>query len=194
MWAISMATTYPAQGAQTGYSRVAIGLHWGIAALLAANLILGFWHNSFGKQTSAWLMFFHESIGVSVVGLTLVRLAWRLSHRPPALDEVVKAWEAKLARTVHASFYVLLLLLPLTGLSYASSWGRAIPFFGLLEISPLPVPTSSTARALFGNVHEVLAFVTIGLILLHVTGALKHHLQGHAHLIRRMSPWGSPTR
>jgi cytochrome b561 len=173
---------------QRRYSAVAIGLHWAIAALLAANIFLGFFHDAWGRSASSWLMFFHKSIGIAVLALTVVRLAWRLFRRPPPLDGSLERWEANLARLVHAAFYVLLLALPLSGWMFSSSWGRPNPFFGLVEMPPLPVAASDGARTLFGELHEILGFVTIALILLHVGGALKHHLQGHRHLIARMAP------
>ncbi|HEX9965645.1 MAG TPA: cytochrome b [Allosphingosinicella sp.] len=180
--------SYEAFDRQARYSTVAIGLHWAIALLLTANIVLGFFHDSWGRTASAWLMFFHKSIGLSVLALTIFRLLWRLAHRPPPLDDALKRWEAGLARSVHAAFYALLLALPLTGWMFSSSWGRPNPFFGLVEIPALPVPNSDGARTLFGELHEILGFLAIALIGLHVAGALKHHLQGHRHLIGRMAP------
>lgn len=179
-------------GGQPRYSTVAIILHWGIAVLLTANILLGFFYASWGKPAAAWLMFFHKSVGISILVLTILRLLWRLAHRPPPFDDSLARWEKRIARLAHAAFYLFLLALPATGWMFSSSWGRASPWFGLLEIPPLPVATSDGARALFGELHEILAWVTIALILLHVAGALKHHLQGQRHLIRRMLPPAYP--
>jgi cytochrome b561 len=170
------------------YSTVAIWLHWLIAAFLAANIFLGFFHDAWGKSGSAWLMFFHKSLGISVLALTLFRLAWRLGNRPPPFDSSLKRWEANLARSVHYAFYVLLLALPLTGWMFSSSWGRPSPFFGLFEMPPLPVANSGGARAAFGNLHEILGFLAIALIVLHVAGALKHYFEGHRQVLGRMAP------
>ena len=41
----------------------------------------------------------------------------------------------------------------------------------------------------FEEVHEYLAYIALALIALHVAGALKHHFDGHRHLIGRMAPW-----
>jgi len=77
--------------------------------------------------------------------------------------------------------------LPLTGWMLSSSSARATNFFGLFEIAPLPVAKS--AHDLLEETHELLGKLMIGLILLHVAGALKHHFQGHRHIIGRMGPW-----
>lgn len=171
------------------YSRLAIWLHWLIAALLIANLFLGFYHEDFGKAATPWMMFFHKAIGLSVLALTLVRLAWRLTHSPPPFDACLKPWEAGLAKLIHAFFYLFLLAIPITGWMLSSSSNRATSFFGLFDVGPLPVSRSDEAHDLFEEVHEILGKLMIGLILLHVAGAAKHHLQGHRHLIGRMAPW-----
>lgn len=170
------------------YSAVAIWLHWIIALLLVTNLFLGFQHEAFGKPAEAWLMFYHKAIGISVFALTLFRLGWRLGHRPPPLDASVTPWERRLAHSIHALFYVALVAIPLTGWLLSSSSGRPTNWFGLFSIPPLPVSRSDDAHDLFEEAHELLAFLSIGLILLHLAGALKHHLQGHRHLIRRILP------
>jgi len=188
-----MASAAAMTGEETArYTGVAIALHWIIAALLIANIALGFGHESFGKAATPWLMFFHKAIGMTVLGLTLARLAWRLGHRPPAHDAVLKAWERGLASFIHWLFYAMLVAIPLTGWLLSSTGGRVTSFWGLFDIAPLPVPKSS--RDLYEGAHELLGKLMIGLVLLHVAGALKHHLEGHRHLIGRMAPWAYRRR
>jgi cytochrome b561 len=185
-----MASAAAMTGEETArYTRVAIFLHWLIAALLIGNLFLGLYHEDFGKAATPWMMFFHKAIGISVLALTLVRLAWRLTHRPPAFDPVLKRWERGLAGFIHWLFYFMLIAIPLTGWLLSSSSGRATNYFGLFEIPPLPVSRGEDAHDLFEGLHEWLGKAMIGLVLLHVAGALKHHFSGHRHLIGRMAPW-----
>ncbi|TFI56585.1 cytochrome b [Sphingomonas parva] len=171
------------------YTRVAIWLHWIIAALVVANLFLGFFHEDFGKAATPWMMFYHKSFGLTVLGLTLARLAWRLGHRPPAFDPALKPWEARLAGVIHALFYVALIAIPLSGWLLSSSSARGTNFFGLFDIAPLPISRSDDVHDLFEELHELLGLAMVGLLALHVAGALKHHLQGHRHLIGRMAPF-----
>lgn len=171
------------------YSRGAMWFHWTIATLILLNLPLGFFHDDFGPAARAWMMVFHKATGITVLALSVARLLWRLGHRPPPFDAAMHPWEALLARLTHWLFYLLMLALPLTGWMLSSSGGRAIDYFGLFEIAPLPVSRSEGAHDLFEGLHERLALAMIGLILLHVAGAAKHHLQGHRHLIGRMAPW-----
>lgn len=171
------------------YSRVAMWLHWLIAALLVVNLLLGFFYDEFGKPATPWLMWFHKSIGITILALTLVRLGWRLTHRPPPFDAVMKRWEAGLARLIHGLFYVALLVVPLTGWAASSAAGREPSWFGLFNVGLLPVASGDDSYEFFEDAHELLAKLTIGLVFLHVAGALKHHFEGHRHLIGRMAPW-----
>jgi len=175
--------------ADARYSRVAIWLHWIIAVLILANLFLGFFHESFGEAAEAPMMITHMSVGVIVLGLSLLRFLWRLGHWPPPFDPVLKGWEVFLARLTHALFYVLMILLPLSGWAIVSTGDRPVPFLGLFAIAALPVARGREAHDAFEEWHELLALVMIALILLHVAGALKHHLQGHRHLTGRMAPW-----
>lgn len=171
------------------YSRVAVWLHWIIAALIVLNLLLGFFHEDFEKPVRSAMMDVHKATGLTILALTLARLGWRLGHRPPPFDPVMKAWEVGLARAVHWLFYALLVVLPLSGWILVSTSGRVTSWFGLFEVAPLPVSRAKDVHELFEEVHELLAYVALALLALHVAGALKHHFEGHRHLIGRMALW-----
>jgi len=188
-----MASIPPERPTLTGYSTVAIWLHWIIAALVVVNLLLGLYHEEFERPVRAWIMFFHRSIGITVLVLSLTRLAWRLGHRPPPFDPVLKKWETGLASFVHWIFYALLILIPLSGWLLSSTGGKPFNFFGLVQMPLLPI-RGDDAHDLLEEVHEILGKAMIGLILLHVAGALKHHFEGHKHLIGRMAPWAYRER
>jgi cytochrome b561 len=179
----------PKGQAAAHYSRVAIWLHWIIAVLVVVNLYLGFYHEDFIRPVRAWMMYFHRSTGIMILGLSLGRLLWRVGHRPPPFDPVLKRWEMLLARTVHWLFYALLIALPLSGWLMSSAAGRPVSFFSLFDIGLLPVPQTDEAHDLLGEAHELFGKIMVGLILLHIAGALKHHFEGHRHLIGRIAPW-----
>lgn len=173
--------------AERRYSRVAMWFHWIIATLIITNLFLGFFREDFGKDAVRPLITTHKSIGITVLALSLGRLAWRLSHRPPAYDAAMKAWEKTLARIVHWLFYGLMIAVPLSGWAMSSAAGRPTTFFTLFAVGFLPV--SPESKDFWDELHELLSFGLIGLIVLHVGGALKHHFEGHKHVIGRMAPW-----
>lgn len=173
------------------YSRGAIWLHWIIAGLIVVNLTIGLLHDDFERSVRGVLMNWHKSIGFLVVALTLLRIVWRLTHRPPAMDAALKPWEASLARTVHILFYVMLLAMPLSGWFMVSTGTRINPthFFWLFDIGPLPVARGEAAHEAGEFLHNWLGYSMIALLALHVAGAIKHHLDGHRQVVARMAPW-----
>jgi cytochrome b561 len=171
------------------YSRVAMWFHWVLAALIVANLAVGFFHEDFSKPVRSSLMAFHKATGLAILALSLGRLAWRLAHRPPAFDPALQRWEVTIAKAAHWLFYVLMIVIPISGWLMVSGSGRATSFFGLFNVPALPISNSDETHDLLEEAHELLGWAILVLIVLHVLGAAKHHLQGHRHLIGRMGPW-----
>lgn len=174
---------------QARYSKVAIWLHWAIALLILLNIPLGFFRGAFPRD---WQMIqLHKSIGFTVLALTLVRIGWRMTHRPPPFDAVLKRWETGLAHAVHGAFYLLLLALPISGWVMGSTGtrGNTTNFFWLFPIGPLPLAPNAELHDNLETLHGWMGWAMIVLVALHVGGALKHHLDGHRHLLRRMAPF-----
>jgi cytochrome b561 len=169
------------------YSWGAIVLHWAIAALVLVNLVIGLFHESL-LDGIGWVMPVHRSVGIAVLALTLVRLGWRLGHRPPPLPFDMPGWERAAAKATHWGFYILLLVLPISGwmLSSNPARPRAMSWFGLFPIPPLPI---STAAAKLGhNVHGLLGYAMLALVVLHVAAALRHHFLLRDAVLGRMAP------
>ena len=79
--------------------------------------------------------------------------------------------------------------LPLSGWMIVSTNGRATSWFGLFDVPALPFGRGEGLHDLAEEAHELLAYGILVLLALHIGGALKHHLEGHRHLIGRMAPW-----
>jgi cytochrome b561 len=183
-----MASAPAMRGMETDrYTRTAVALHWIIAGLIVANLALGFFHDDFDKPIRANVMTLHKSFGFTILALSLARLGWRLTHRPPRADAVLKRWEATLAGLTQWVFYGLMIALPITGWVLSSGGGRATNFYWLLRIPALAVTKATGKQA--GEFHEYLGWTMLVLLLLHIAGALSHQLQGHRQVLGRMAPW-----
>jgi cytochrome b561 len=190
------------------YTAVAIVLHWAIAFAVLFMLPLGFWmHEQIeeGVATDGVYRAFqlHKSIGLAVLALSLVRLGWRLTHKVPPLPEHMPAWERLAARATHWAFYVVTIGLPLSGWLYVSTdWSIhedgplaiATRFFGLFTVPALfGLPQASadvreaTAEAAF-LAHAAMAWTAIGLAVLHVFAALKHHVFDKDAVLAQMVP------
>ncbi len=168
------------------YSWGAIWLHWSIAALVLVNLTLGLFHESL-LDGIKWVIPIHKSIGITVLALTLLRLGWRLTHRPPLPVDMTR-WERIGAKAVHWAFYALLLALPLTGWMLSSNPARLRPmsWFWLFPVPPLPI-SGATAK-LGHNLHGIIGYAMVVLVVLHVVAALRHHFLLRDAVLGRMAP------
>jgi cytochrome b561 len=171
------------------YSKTAILLHWLIAILIVTNVVLASMSEDLPRAARAAYMDPHKAIGISILTLSVLRLLWRLGHRPPPLPQSLAGWQANLGRFVHALFYFLIIAVPVTGWLMVAAREGAPPvnFFGLFSID-LPV-TDSKALSSFGHEgHEILTKPLVVLVILHVAGALKHQFIDRLPFIQRMWP------
>lgn len=170
------------------YSYTAITLHWLIALLLAFQIALG-WALEGNNSPELFARYqLHKSVGIAILLLSLARLATRLfTARPPASDG--PAWTRALAAIVHALFYLVMILGPITGWLLVSTAKVQVPtlLFGIIPWPHLPVGRiwHEPAEA----IHGAMAWLAIGLFLLHIAGALRHQwLLGKPEL-QRMIPF-----
>jgi cytochrome b561/polyisoprenoid-binding protein YceI len=178
------------------YSTVAIVLHWTIAALIVLQVVLAGRMEARTPEAFAVTQF-HKSVGITILLLSLARLAWRLTHRPPPEPPGLAGWERGLAGAVHWGLYAVMILMPLTGWIMVSTSRITLPtlLYGTLPWPHLPgLPElAPTAKAAWNEVaktahHTIIkgAYVLFGL---HVAGALKHHLvDRHTPVLPRMAP------
>jgi cytochrome b561 len=166
------------------YTSVAVVLHWAIAALIVSNIAIGFVMEGLAQPLKAAALAFHFSSGITILGLTMLRVTWRLTHRPPPFDADLASWERAAAHIVHGLLYVLMIGMPLAGWSIISAHPPrpqgAATIWGLLRlpaissISNLADGAQKAAHGLFVDAHSAGAWILTGLLVLHVAGALKH--------------------
>jgi len=173
------------------YTRVAIGLHWTIALLIITNLTIGLLMDALPKG----IVPIHKSIGMTILLLSLLRLGWRLGHRPPPLPTTVKRWEKGLAHAVHWIFYALIILIPLSGWIFTSASPKRHPltYFGLFPLPMFPVSQNKAISNAWADRHELMAYLLITLLLLHIAGALKHRFVDRDRTLDRMLPGAGPA-
>jgi cytochrome b561 len=180
------------------YTRVAILLHWSCAAALAAQIVLGWRLVAEQVLVRSSLLQLHKSIGILILILTLVRLFWRM-WKPPPQPLSPKPIEQMLARWVHVGFYTLLLVLPLSGWAMTSLRSPAmLRLFGVLPWPHLPLTSllSISSQEMLADkvqgIHVLASWLMIGLLLLHIAGALKHHFISKDGTIGLMLPGLAP--
>jgi len=182
-----------------GYNRVAVTLHWLIAAAILTLLASGLWMTDAIKvpatQATAFTVYqWHKSLGLTVLVLSLARLAWRLFSPPPPLPSNMGPMSRLAARGAHAAFYILMIGLPLVGWAMvsASIYGLPTLVFGLFEwphISLLAnLEDKAPVEAAFRTAHQIGGYLMIALLILHVAAALKHHFIDRDHVLAAMLP------
>ena len=182
------------------YSAVAILLHWasalGVIALIGMGLIMT--HAGLAPMRQFQLYQWHKSVGVTVLGLTILRVLWRLTHRPPPHPAGMPARERVAASTAHGLLYLLLVGLPLTGWAVVSLSPFNIPtvLFGVVPWPHLPLAElvpNPAAEGFLKLVHAYGAWLLTALLILHVAAALRHHFIIHDDVLRRMLPARAPS-
>ena len=170
------------------YTRTAVTLHWMVGALVLTALTLGWimadMHTS---PLKVELFSWHKWIGITVLALFFVRVAWRLTHPAPPLLPMA-AWQHYVAQASHGLLYALLLVQPLTGWLYSSAAGHSVVYLGLLPLPDLIHKNPALAPSL-KEVHETCGWILAVVVGLHVLAALKHHYVDRDDTLRRMLRW-----
>ena len=126
---------------------------------------------------------FHKSIGVTIFILVLLRIYWRFTHKPPALLATMKPWEKRFATAAHHGLYLLMVLIPLTGILMSIGSKYGIKWFGIKIISGID---SKPMRELFSEFHEIFGQVLLVIVIFHILGAIKHSIFNQDGTLRRM--------
>ncbi|HVP89430.1 MAG TPA: cytochrome b [Casimicrobiaceae bacterium] len=170
------------------YPLTVIALHWMTAAAVVGLVVLGWWmqvipKDPVGPRADAYNL--HKSLGLSVLLLMLLRLAWRASHRPPELPPL-PAWQAWSARAVHGLLYALMFAVAFSGYLGSATSGFPVKFFGVL----LPAWTAANPalKELCSVVHLATSWMLVAAIAIHLLATLHHQWVLRDGLLWRMWP------
>lgn len=191
----------------TKYTNVAILLHWLIGIAILFMFVLGWFMTELPKETPKTTSFdifnlglitwgveeeqsqrsfyfnLHKSVGLSLLMLIVLRMYWRFTHRPPAFLNSMKLWEKRLAKATHHSLYLLMFLIPLTGIIMSAGSKYGIKWFG---IKVIPGFDDKAIRELFYEFHEIFGLLLLLILILHILGAVKHSIVDKDGTLRRM--------
>ncbi|EUJ11657.1 cytochrome B561 [Methylophilaceae bacterium 11] len=190
------------------YTKTAIVLHWLIAIAIFAMFALGWYMSELPKEGPKQMGFdlfdlgiytwqlseeatlrtfyfnLHKSIGVTLLALVIFRLLWRITHKPPALLSSYSAFERKLATGAHHLLYLLMVVLPVSGLLMTLYSKYGLKWFGL---EFLPGLDNKDLRDVFKESHEIIGIVILVVIAIHILGALKHKFIDKDTTLQRMT-------
>ncbi|KTD17150.1 cytochrome b [Legionella jordanis] len=161
-------------------------VHWFIAVLVLLMLSLSFFLDGLPKESERTGFMIHKSIGLTILFVMLIRLVWVMYTGRVPLPVNVPRWERFLSRLVQSFLYLFLILMPLSGWIMSVAANRPPSFFTLATLSLPGIPLSKPLAGFMAEVHETIAWILIGLVILHVAGALKHHFIDKDDVLRRM--------
>jgi cytochrome b561 len=167
------------------YTRLAIVLHWLIAALLAGQIAFGWFLDSVprGSPLRGFYVNLHKSTGLTLALLILVRVVWRLLNSPPPLPAFMPAWERRAAQWSHVALYVCMLGMPLSGYIASNFSKYGVKLFNVLLLPPWGTQ-DQRLYAIFNTTHVVLSYCFVTLIVLHIVAAISHAVRGDGVISR----------
>ena len=171
------------------YTAAAQALHWISAALMLAILPVA-WHMTMLSRDDpareSWYTV-HKSLGLTILGLSVLRLLWRAFHRPPDLPGTMPRIERGLAAASHWALYVVLVAMPVSGYLLSAAGGHPVHYFGLFEV-PSVVPVNPALAKAGGTLHVLGQWAVYALILLHVAATVWHVTARRDGVLDRMLP------
>ncbi len=175
------------------WGSVAKFFHWTIVVLILAQGAIGLIMVDLPKRPNVIPIFsFHKSLGLTILALAILRLAWRLFDPRPQEPASMPRWQALGARAGHALLYVLIFLVPLSGWWFDSVASlRPLYWWGLIRVPPLggPDPSIPGLKDIAAERHEFLFWVLIAVAAGHAAMALIHHFHNRDGVLRRMLPF-----
>ncbi|UOK73409.1 cytochrome b [Ancylobacter polymorphus] len=170
------------------YRRPARRLHWIMAAIVITMVPLGIAVNYLPWDAfQDWLFNLHKSLGIVVLGLVVVRLGYRLTHKPPPLPASIPPSQRLLAESVHIVLYVILFAMPVIGWIGTNAYGEPMNVFWSVTLPAVTGKNEAVSDVLW-TMHNVLGLTLGGLILVHAGAALAHRFVLKDGVLGRMWP------
>ncbi|HZF26653.1 MAG TPA: cytochrome b [Steroidobacteraceae bacterium] len=167
--------------------------HWVIVALVITQFFLARaeHHLPLGLAKFA-ILARHKAIGITILGLAVLRLLWRWMNPAPPLPDTLRPYERILARVTHFGLYFFLFAMPITGWILSSASNFPVSYFGWFTLPNLVTPDKHLADVMH-EVHETLFKILAAFAVLHTAAALKHHFVLKDDVLRRMLPQSPKT-
>ncbi len=177
--------------AKTKLSCVTVALHWAVGLTMIIMLTVGWYMAEFEEH---WLYPIHKSVGMIAFVVILARVIWRIKQGWPEAASNYKAWEHTLSKIIHWALIIGTVMMPVSGMLMSGLGGYGLSIFGLelLAATPNPeeagkmIPINGPIAGTAHEIHEIAGYVIMVSVLLHVSGALKHHFMDKDGTLKRM--------
>ena len=171
----------------TEYGWVSIVIHWLVAIVVIGLFALGWYMVDLSYYDSLYrtLPFIHKSVGILLAGVFLFRFIWRLFNPSPKPVPGTSPLEKVASKVVHRMFYLLITLIIVSGYLISTADNSSISVFDIFWV-PATITGIPEQEDNAGLVHEILAYILIGVVVLHTAAAFKHHFINRDETLRRM--------
>ena len=178
----------PLRSTEAGWGALVRAFHWLIAVLIVAQGAIGLSMVQMGLTPAKVRVFaLHKSIGITILALVLLRIAWRSTEKRPADPPAMPRWQARAARAVHLALYVLIVVIPLSGWWFNSASNAPLVWFGWFEVPSLTGGFDPVWKPRALLLHQTLFWILVALLVLHVGAALWHHFRQRDDVLLRMT-------
>jgi cytochrome b561 len=170
--------------------------HWTTVLLILVQATIGLVMVELPKRPSVIPVYsFHKSLGLTIMVLALLRIAWRLFDPRPADPPTMPGWQRTAARAGHVALYALILAVPLSGWLFDSATAlRPLYWFGLFKVPSLTGGKNEALKDFAEDAHETLFWILALVAAVHAAAALYHHYHDRDIVLRRMLPWRRASR
>lgn len=176
------------------YGAVAQLFHWVIAGLILFQFGLGWYMEDLPLGPRKFDLYqLHKSMGLTIFGLAVLRLTWRLFSPAPPLPASMPRWEKVAARSSHGLLYGLIFLQPIIGYLQSNAANFPIVLWGVVPI-PAILPENEALAETLVVVHSYGAIALAVVVLVHISAALRHHFWLKDDVLRRMLPQATTGR
>jgi len=175
------------KNSETQYGAVAQLFHWIIVGLIVTQFILANKVEDLQGLAKIPTLALHKSVGMTIFGLAILRLLWRLANPVPPMPSDTPPWQRVAAHVSHWALYGLLFIIPLFGWLMSSARNFPVSWFKLFTFPDLIAP-NRPAYEFFHEAHELLAATLFYIAIVHIAAALKHHFIDRDNVLRRMLP------
>lgn len=168
------------------WGSVSIALHWLTLLLVLGMAVVGLLMTDLPTSPLKVQVYaLHKSFGLTVLGLTVLRLAWRMFSGRPEPEPGSPRWQERIAALTHGALYGLLIAIPLSGWWFNSSAGFPLRWFGLIALPKLG-GYNPQLKGFAKETHEFLFFTLAALVAVHAAAALYHHYHLRDRTLSRM--------
>ena len=163
-------------------------IHWLMAISILGLIAVGWYMQGIPDESPDKYALYpwHKSFGVTLLILFAIRLVVRLFSNVPPAPAALAGWEKLLSKVTHFVLYLLMLVVPLSGLMMSDYAGFPVALFGI-ELPDMLIDNEQRAE-LMHSIHSIIPYVLLGVVILHLLGALKHRFfdEPESDVLKRM--------